>query len=140
MACYVRAIISLGPQPPSPDPVFGGNRVGCSLNQLWPLLNFNSERDNVAVSGPTKVRRWPRTVLAAPLKCDIAPRLRYLAALSRFLPKIGALAQQPSTGAQPEDVLDAVVGAWTARRLVEGTALRLGGELDARGLRTEVIA
>lgn len=43
-------------------------------------------------------------------------------------------------GAQPDDVLDALALAWTARRYVDGSCLRLGGELDATGLRMEVIA
>jgi predicted RNase H-like nuclease len=46
----------------------------------------------------------------------------------------------PPAGAQADDVLDAFAGAWTARRLVVGTALRVGGELDDRGLRMEVVA
>jgi predicted RNase H-like nuclease len=41
---------------------------------------------------------------------------------------------------QADDVLDAFAGAWTARRLARGCALRVGGEVDARGLRMEVVA
>ena len=41
---------------------------------------------------------------------------------------------------QVDDVLDAFAGAWTARRLARGCALRIGGEIDARGLRMEVVA
>jgi hypothetical protein len=37
-------------------------------------------------------------------------------------------------------VLDACAVAWTAARLARGTAIRLGGELDERGLRMEMIA
>jgi hypothetical protein len=36
-------------------------------------------------------------------------------------------------------VLDALVGAWTARRYVTGLHVRLGGETDETGLRMEVI-
>jgi predicted RNase H-like nuclease len=43
-------------------------------------------------------------------------------------------------GARPDDVLDALVGAWTARRFVHGTHLHLGGEVDETGLRMEMIA
>jgi predicted RNase H-like nuclease len=43
-------------------------------------------------------------------------------------------------GAQPDDVLDALALAWTARRYRGGSCLRVGGELDATGLRMEVIA
>ena len=41
---------------------------------------------------------------------------------------------------QVDDVLDAFAGAWTARRLACGTAERVGGEVDSRGLRMEVVA
>jgi predicted RNase H-like nuclease len=43
-------------------------------------------------------------------------------------------------GAQRDDVLDALAGAWTARRRAAAQHLQLGGDLDARGLRMEVIA
>jgi predicted RNase H-like nuclease len=43
-------------------------------------------------------------------------------------------------GARPDDVLDAFAGAWTARRHAAAQHLRLGGDLDAHGLRMEVIA
>jgi predicted RNase H-like nuclease len=46
----------------------------------------------------------------------------------------------PPSGANRDDVLDAMVGAWTARRYVARTHLRLGGELDGRGLRMEIVA
>jgi predicted RNase H-like nuclease len=47
----------------------------------------------------------------------------------------------PPAGAKRDDVLDAMVGAWTARRYVAGAHLALGGgELDERGLRMEIIA
>jgi len=46
----------------------------------------------------------------------------------------------PPAGAKRDDVLDAVVGAWTARRYVAGAHLTLGGELDERDLRMEIIA
>jgi predicted RNase H-like nuclease len=42
-------------------------------------------------------------------------------------------------GTQPDDVLDAVVVAWSARRLVRGEHLRLGGDTDERGLRMEIV-
>ena len=40
----------------------------------------------------------------------------------------------------PDDVLDAFAAAWTARRWLAKTHLQLGGELDSRGLRMEMIA
>jgi predicted RNase H-like nuclease len=52
------------------------------------------------------------------------------------VPALGARAP----GTQPDDVLDALVLAWTTRRYLGGSCLRLGGELDATGLRMEVVA
>jgi predicted RNase H-like nuclease len=43
-------------------------------------------------------------------------------------------------GAGVDDVLDAFAGAWTARRYVAATHLQLGGDVDERGLRMEVVA
>jgi predicted RNase H-like nuclease len=43
-------------------------------------------------------------------------------------------------GAAMDDVLDAFAGAWTAQRYAAGTHVRLGGEVDERGLRMEVVA
>jgi predicted RNase H-like nuclease len=39
-----------------------------------------------------------------------------------------------------DDVLDAYAAVWTAKRWLAGTSVRLGGDLDARGLRMEMIA
>jgi predicted RNase H-like nuclease len=42
--------------------------------------------------------------------------------------------------ARPDDIIDAFAVAWSARRWVARTYLRLGGELDGRGLRMEIVA
>jgi predicted RNase H-like nuclease len=55
-------------------------------------------------------------------------------------PRLADLVEAPPAGARCDDVLDAMVGAWTARRYVDRAHLHLGGELDERGLRMEVIA
>ena len=55
-------------------------------------------------------------------------------------PRLTRLVDAPPVGAQRDDVLDAMVGAWTARRYAAGAHLHLGGELDERGLRMEMIA
>lgn len=52
----------------------------------------------------------------------------------------GVLRVPPPAGAKRDDVLDALVGAWTARRHAAGRHRRLGGETDERGLRMEIIA
>lgn len=43
--------------------------------------------------------------------------------------------------ARPDDILDAIVTAWTAKRLVDGVAGRLPNtpESDSNGLRTEIV-
>lgn len=48
--------------------------------------------------------------------------------------------QRPPAGARVDDVLDAFAGAWTARRYAAAEHLWLGGQLDDRGLRMEVVA
>jgi predicted RNase H-like nuclease len=53
---------------------------------------------------------------------------------------VPALLEARAPGAQPDDVLDALALAWTARRYLGDTCLRFGGELDATGLRMEVVA
>jgi predicted RNase H-like nuclease len=61
-------------------------------------------------------------------------------ALARMFDDAGGHAECPPPGARADDVLDAFAGAWTARRFATGAHVRFGGELDARGLRMEVIA
>jgi predicted RNase H-like nuclease len=41
---------------------------------------------------------------------------------------------------RPDDVLDAFAAGWSARRRLAGSHAQLGGELDGRGLRMEMIA
>ena len=48
--------------------------------------------------------------------------------------------QPAPPGAKTDDVLDAFAGAWTARRFAAAAHLQLGGDLDGRGLRMEVVA
>jgi predicted RNase H-like nuclease len=54
--------------------------------------------------------------------------------------ELAAHLRQAPPGARVDDVLDAFAGAWTARRLARGCAVRVGGEVDARGLRMEMVA
>ena len=68
-----------------------------------------------------------------------AERLRALGTV--FAPEgVSRHADAPPAGAKPDDVIDAFVGAWTARRYLADAHLRLGGELDETGLRMEMIA
>jgi len=64
-----------------------------------------------------------------------------LASADAFGETVRAILQAPApTGAKHDDVLDALIGAWTARRRAAGLHTRLGGDLDGRGLRMEIIA
>ena len=67
-------------------------------------------------------------------------RAERAAALETVFGDIDELARRPLPGAGPDDVLDALIGAWTARRYAARAHVPLGGELDATGLRMEVIA
>ena len=51
---------------------------------------------------------------------------------------VPGLLEARAPGAQPDDVLDALALAWTARRYLGGSCLRFGGELDDTGLRMEI--
>jgi predicted RNase H-like nuclease len=62
------------------------------------------------------------------------------AALLEQKPGLGPVGSAPPAGAAPDDVLDALALVWTARRYIDGSCLRLGGELDETGLRMEVVA
>jgi predicted RNase H-like nuclease len=53
---------------------------------------------------------------------------------------VAALLEARTLGARPHDVLDALALAWTARRYLQGSCLRLGGGRDPTGLRMEVVA
>lgn len=73
-------------------------------------------------------------------KANPSGRTERLAALSPVFPDSEALSAGAPMGAKPDDVLDAVAALWSAQRHLAGTALRLGGELDERGLRMEIVA
>jgi predicted RNase H-like nuclease len=51
-----------------------------------------------------------------------------------------ALSKQASAILALDDVIDAAVCLLTAQRLHQGKAIVLGGELDSRGLRMEMVA
>ena len=69
-----------------------------------------------------------------------AGRTERLAALRSTFGDVARIVEPPPAGAKRDDVLDAMVGAWTARRHVARAHVQLGGELDERGLRMEMIA
>jgi predicted RNase H-like nuclease len=63
-----------------------------------------------------------------------------LAVLRGPFPNIESLAAPRITRVKPDDVLDAFVAAWSARRWLARTHVQLGGDVDQRGLRMEMIA
>lgn len=67
-------------------------------------------------------------------------RTERLHALRAAFPNVESVSAARVRGTQPDDVLDAFVGAWSARRFAIGVHRRLGGELDESGLRMEMIA
>ena len=67
-------------------------------------------------------------------------RAERLDALRAAFPDIDVHDGAPISGAGTDDVLDAFVTAWSARRWWARDCLRLGGERDGRGLRMEIIA
>jgi predicted RNase H-like nuclease len=67
-------------------------------------------------------------------------RAERLTAITAIYPDATARVAEPHPGAALDDVLDAYALTVTARRLHEGTVIRLGdGAVDTRGLRQEVV-
>ena len=62
------------------------------------------------------------------------------ASLRTVFPDIDTHAARRIPGTRPDDVLDAFVAAWSARRWAGRIHVQLGGDVDERGLRMEMIA
>jgi predicted RNase H-like nuclease len=101
-------------------------RLQAQLFEACPELSF------ALMNGGAPMRHTKRTrdgqaervaVMPAGLGVDVTP-----------------LVDRPPSGAARDDVLDALALAWTARRIDAGEGLRLGGDVDDRGLRMEVLA
>jgi predicted RNase H-like nuclease len=73
-------------------------------------------------------------------KASTAGREERLAALRSVFPAIELQSVVDLDGVAPDDVLDAFVAAWTARRWLARDCEEIGGDLDERGLRMEMIA
>ena len=128
------------------------SRAGCGKavsRQLFNLLPKIAEADAVLTSELQErmVEMCPElsfTMLTgAPMahaKSTPDGRRERQAALSRVFADATPHAERPPRGARTDDVLDAFAGAWTARRVAAGEHIVLGGELDERGLRMEVLA
>jgi predicted RNase H-like nuclease len=70
-----------------------------------------------------------------------ADREQALASADAFGQTVRRILDAPApAGAKRDDVLDALIGAWTARRRAASLHTQFGGDLDARGLRMEIIA
>ena len=75
-------------------------------------------------------------------KTTAAGRAERVDALRAHFADVDTITQGTPRGAKPDDVLDALVAAWTARRIATGTALVLGDDdaRDDRGLRLTIVA
>jgi len=67
-------------------------------------------------------------------------RAERVEALRHVFGDVTALVEPPPPAASRDDVLDALAGAWTARRYVAGSSLRISGGMDETGLPMQVIA
>ena len=67
-------------------------------------------------------------------------RAERLLALGRVFPNIDLDTQARLSGTRPHDILDGFAAAWSATRWLSGRHVQLGGDLDSRGLRMEMIA
>ena len=119
--------------------------------QLFNILPKISEVD--AVITPRRQRRLfemcPELSLAilagAPMrhaKTTTAGRVERLDALGTAFARAAIQRHLRSVprGAKADDLLDAFAGAWTAMRVAAAEHLQLGGDMDERGLRMEVVA
>jgi predicted RNase H-like nuclease len=101
-------------------------RLQAQLFEACPELSFALMNDGAPMRHTKRTQdgRAERVaVLRAGLGIDVTP-----------------LVDRPPSGAARDDVLDALALAWTARRGLAGTCLRLGGDVDDRGLRMQVVA
>ena len=101
-------------------------RLQAQLFEACPELSFALMNDGAPMrhTKRTQEGRAERVaVLRVGLEVDVTP-----------------LVDRPPSGAARDDVLDALALAWTARRCLAGTCLRLGGDVDDRGLRMQVVA
>jgi len=73
-------------------------------------------------------------------KATEAGRAERIAALRKAFPDIDEHTRSWLPGSRPDDILDAFIASWSARRWIKGTYQRLGGEVDERGLRMAIIA
>ncbi len=101
-------------------------RLQRQLFEGCPELSF------AVLSGGEPMRHAKRTA---------AGRAERVEALQRAeLGDVAPLIDSTPPGTARDDVFDALVLAWTARRYVASDCVRLGGEADGRGLRMEISA
>jgi len=76
----------------------------------------------------------------ASYKKTAAGRAERLGALRPVFPDVDRHAHARIGGVGADDVLDAFAVAWSARRWLARAHIQLGGQLDERGLRMEIVA
>jgi predicted RNase H-like nuclease len=100
-------------------------RLQRQLFEACPELSF------AVMSGGAPMRQNKRTAEG---------RDERVMALSTALGDVAGLVAAAPKGATSDDVFDALALAWTARRSLSHSCIRLGGDVDETGLRMEVIA
>jgi predicted RNase H-like nuclease len=73
-------------------------------------------------------------------KAKAEGRAERLAALRPVFPEVDVHASVRLPGVHDDDVLDAYAAVWSAGRWLSGDYVRLGGGIDQRGIRMEIIA
>jgi len=167
-ACDVLARRLLGPRrssvfptPARPVLAAASYEEACALSravsgqgisrQLFNILPKIREADAVLAAAPGLRGRLfemsPElsfaTLAGAPMrhnKRTAEGRGERIEALRRGLPGVDVARISTPRGARSDDVLDALAGAWTARRVTTGAQITLGGETDPAGVRMAVTA
>lgn len=97
----------------------GTPQPGALIAEVHPEVSFAQLNDGMPMA------TGKRTRLGRARRADL---------LRRDFPEVDRLVATRPSGVHPDDVLDALVALWTARRMVMGTSSRIGGDVDLRGL------
>jgi predicted RNase H-like nuclease len=125
-----------------------GKAISKQLFNILPKIR-EVDRLQTALRQRALVEMCPELSLAVLAGAPMAHAKSTLAGRTERMRTLGAVfgteqiehhVRRPPPGARADDVLDAFAGAWTARRFARGAHLHLGGQLDERGLRMEVVA
>lgn len=142
-----RVVLEAASQPEATRLSRSAGSVGVSI-QTFHILDKVAEVDSLLRADPAAAARvvevHPEVSLrrlggrALPPKRKVDGRRARLDLLRTWLPGLELPAPLPGR-ARPDDCLDAVACAWTARRWLDGRAEVLGGELDATGTPMRIV-